>query len=127
MNCPVDRSDENLPRLPDAIYYLAAQYTWDTSIGDIVAMGAWSYREDVDNCFDRSSCLSGLYLNDQEDFSARLTWYSKDENIRVTAFGNNLTDERYIVGGVPLVDVTQTAGVVYSAPRMYGLEASYSF
>ncbi|WP_170287225.1 TonB-dependent receptor [Halioglobus maricola] len=127
MNCPVDRSDENLPRLPEAIYYLAAQYTWDTSIGDILAMGAWSYRKDVDNCFDRSSCLSGLYLNDQEDFSARLTWLSRDENIRVTAFGNNLTDERYIVGGVPLVDVTQTAGVVYSAPRMYGLEASYSF
>lgn len=127
MTCPVDRSDENLPRLPEAIYYLAAQYTWDTSIGDIVAMGAWSYRQDVDNCFDRSSCLSGLYLNDQEDFSARLTWLSNDENMRLTAFGTNLTDERYIVGGVPLVDVTQTAGVVYSPPRMYGLEFAYSF
>ena len=90
-------------------------------------MVSWSYRKNVDNCFDRASCLAGLYEVDQEDLSARLTWTSKDENIRITAYGNNLTDERYITGGTPLVDVTATAGTIYNLPRTYGIEAAYKF
>jgi iron complex outermembrane receptor protein len=127
MNCPIDRSDENLPRLPKQIYYLAAQYNWETEMGRIVPMVAVSYRTDVDNCFDRSSCLSGVYLVDQEDVTARLTWFSNDENLRVSAYGNNLTDERYVTGGTPLVDVTQTAGTIYNLPRTYGVEIAYDF
>ncbi|NND68300.1 MAG: TonB-dependent receptor [Halioglobus sp.] len=126
-NCPIDRSDENLPRLPEEIYFLSMQYFLETDIGSIVPMVSWSYRKNVDNCFDRASCLSGLYEVDQEELSARLTWTSPDENIRVTAYGNNLTDERYITGGTPLVDVTETAGTIYNLPRTYGIEAAYKF
>lgn len=127
LNCPIDRSDENLPRLPEQIYFLAAQYTWETGMGTIVPFVSWSYRSNVDNCFDRASCLSGLYEVDQEDISARLTWLSPERNLRVTAYGTNLTDERYITGGTPLVDVTQTAGTVYNLPRTYGMEIDYRF
>lgn len=126
-NCPIDRSDENLPRLPEEIYFLSMQYYLETDIGSIVPMVSWSYRKNVDNCFDRASCLSGLYEVDQEDLSARLTWTSPDENFRITAYGNNLTDERYITGGTPLVDVTATAGTIYNLPRTYGIEAAYKF
>jgi iron complex outermembrane receptor protein len=90
-------------------------------------MISWSYRTNVDNCFDRASCLSGLYEVDQEDVSARLTWLSTDQKWRVTAYGNNLTDDRYITGGTPLVDVAETAGTVYNLPRTYGVEASYTW
>src|SRR6056297_122716 len=127
INCPIDRSDENVPRLPEQIYFLAAQYNWQTDFGTIVPFVSWSYRADIDNCFDRASCLSGLYLVDQEDWSARLSWISPDENLRVTAYGNNLSDERYITGGVPLVDVTETAGTIYNQPRTYGVEIAYDF
>ncbi len=126
-NCPIDRSDENLPRLPEEIYFLSAQYLLETEFGSIVPMVAWSYRKNVDNCFDRASCLSGLYEVDQEDLSARLTWTSNDENLRITAYGNNLTDERYITGGTPLVDVTETAGTIYNLPRTYGVELAFKF
>lgn len=126
-NCPIDRSDEDLPRLPDQAYYLAAQYSWEISIGKIASMVSWSYRKNVDNCFDRASCLAGLYEVDQKDLSARLTWTSTDQAWRVTAYGNNLTDDRYISGGTPLVDVTETAGTVYNLPRTYGLEAAYTW
>lgn len=126
-NCEIDRSDEDLPRLPEQIYFLAAQYTWDTDFGTVVPLLSWSYRADVDNCFDRSSCLSGLYKVDQEDLSARLTWFSPDQNLRITAYGNNLTDERYITGGTPLVDVTETAGTIYNIPRTYGIEIAYDW
>jgi iron complex outermembrane receptor protein len=125
--CNIDRSDENLPRLPEEIYFLAVQYNWETDFGTIVPMVSYSYRKNVDNCFDRSSCLAGLYEVDQEDVSARLTWMSQDASWRVTAYGNNLTDERFITGGTPLVDVTETAGTIYNAPRMYGVEAAYHF
>lgn len=126
-NCPIDRSNEDMPRLPDSVYYLAAQYTFETEYGSIVPMLSWSYRTNLNNCFDASSCLSGIYKVDQEDVTARLTWNSPDQAWRVTAWSSNLTDERYVIGGIPLVDVTATAGTIYNAPRTYGLEAAYTW
>jgi iron complex outermembrane receptor protein len=126
-NCAIDRSDENLPRLPDEVYFLAVQYNWETSMGAVVPMVSWSYRTNLDNCFDHASCLSEVYLVDQEDVSARLTWTSPEFSWRVSAYGNNLTDDRYVTGGTPLVGVTQTAGTVYNLPRTYGVEAAYTW
>jgi iron complex outermembrane recepter protein len=93
----------------------------------VVPMLSWSYRSNLDNCFDHSSCLSGVYKVDQEDVTARLTWNSPDMVWRVSAFGNNITDERYVTGGTPLVDVTETAGTIYNQPRTYGIEAAYTW
>jgi iron complex outermembrane receptor protein len=126
-NCEIDRSDENLPRLPDQIYFAAIQYTWTTEFGEIVPLLQYSYRRNIDNCFDSSSCQSGIYEVDQEELGARLTWMSPEADWRVTAYGNNLTNERYITGGTPLVDVTATAGTVYNLPRTYGVEAAYTW
>ena len=125
--CLIDRSDENLPRLPDEAYFLSAQYNWDSAIGMIIPMVSYSYRTNVEQCFDRGSCLSGIYEVDHEDLSARLTWLSRNERLRVTAYGNNLTDERYVTGGTPLVDVTSTAGTIYNIPRTYGVEMAYTW
>jgi iron complex outermembrane receptor protein len=126
-NCPIDRSDESMPRLPDSVFYLAAQYTFETEYGSVVPLLSWSYRTNLDNCFDASSCQSGIYKVDQENITARLSWNSPDMAWRVTAFGNNLNDERYVEGGTPLVDVTATAGTIYNQPRTYGVEASYTW
>ncbi len=127
VSCEIDRSDEGLPRLPDSVFYLAAQYTFETEYGTIVPMLSWSYRTNLDNCFDASSCISGVYKVNQEDVTARLTWNSPDMAWRVTAWGNNLTDDRYVTGGTPLVDVTSTAGTIYNQPRTYGIEAAYTW
>lgn len=126
-NCAVDRSDESLPRIPDSVFYLAAQYTFETEYGSVVPLLSWSYRTNLDNCFDVSSCASGIYKVDQENVTARLTWNSSDLAWRVTAFGNNLSDDRYVEGGTPLVDVTATAGTIYNQPRTYGIEAAYTW
>ncbi len=125
--CAVDRSNEDLPRLPKAIYFAALQYTFTTPIGDIVPRLQASLRTDVDNCFDVSSCESGVYKDNQRDISARLTWTSPDKAWSVAAYGTNLSDERFIVGGTPLVDVTQTAGTVYNDPKMYGAELHFAW
>jgi iron complex outermembrane receptor protein len=126
-SCAIDRSDEGLPRLPDSVYFLAVQYTWETEWGSVVPMVSWSYRTNLDNCFDAASCQSGIYKVDQKDVTARLTWHSPEMKWRVSAYGNNLTDDRYISGGTPLVDVTETAGTVYNPPRTYGIEAAYTW
>jgi iron complex outermembrane receptor protein len=52
---------------------------------------------------------------------------SRNERLRVTAYGNNLTDERFVTGGTPLVDVTSTAGTIYNIPRTYGVELAYTW
>lgn len=127
LNCPIDRSDENLTRLPDSVFYLAVQYTFETEYGSVIPMVSGSYRTNLDYCLDASSCLSGVYRADQTDISALLTWNSPDMAWRVTAYGRNLTDDRYLIGGTPLVDVTATAGTLYNQPRTYGLEAAYTW
>jgi iron complex outermembrane receptor protein len=125
--CAVDRSDEDLPRLPKAVYFGAIQYTFNTPVGDITPRLQASLRTDVDNCFDFSSCESGEYKDNQRDISARLTWTSPDKAWSVAAYGTNLTNHRYIIGGTPLVDVTQTAGTVYNDPKMYGAELHFAW
>jgi iron complex outermembrane receptor protein len=122
--CEIDRSHEDVPRLPDSVFYLAVQYTIETDFGVVEPMVSWSYRTNLNNCFDASSCLSGIYKVDQEDVTARLSWYSPDSAWRLIAFGRNLTDDRYIIGGTPLLD---TAATGYNQPRTYGLEAAYTW
>lgn len=125
--CEVERSNEDLPRLPKQVYFGAIQYTFNTPIGDITPRIQASLRTDVDNCFDMSSCASGYYKGNQRDISARLTWTSPDKAWSVAAYGTNLGNHRYVIGGTPLVDNTETGGVVYNDPKMYGAELHYSW
>lgn len=127
-SCPNDRSNENLPRLPEQTYYLAAQYTLDTAIGRVIPRVQASYKSDVDYCFDASSCRSGLWLEDEQfDLSARLTWISDNEKWVGALYGANLTEEDYIVGGSPLVDSEGVGGFANATPRTYGAELQYKF
>jgi iron complex outermembrane receptor protein len=128
--CPVDRSNEDLPNLPKQIYYLAGQYTWDTRFGEVIARVDGSYSEDINTCFDYSSCLwrdgKGLEV-DAYSVGARLTWLSPDLDWRVTAWGENLTDHDYKAGGNPLIGTTQTMSYDWNVPRTYGLEVAYTW
>ncbi|MEM1140994.1 MAG: TonB-dependent receptor [Pseudomonadota bacterium] len=126
--CEIDRSDERLPRIPESSYYLAAQYTWQTRVGTFVPRVAWSIINDVERCFDRSSCLSGeWYVDEAEDLSARLTWLSNDAKWRVTAYGTNLQDNEIVNGGVVLGDSFGFGGQILNPPRMYGVEMHYNW
>ncbi|MEE4192401.1 MAG: TonB-dependent receptor [Halieaceae bacterium] len=126
--CPVDRSDERLPNIPESSYFLAAQYTLQTSVGTFVPRIAWSLINDVQRCFDRSSCVSNRWLVDEaEDVSARLTWLSNDERWRITAYGTNLQDNDFVNGGVSLVDSFGFGGATIIPPRMYGVELQYDW
>lgn len=128
--CPVDRSNEDLPNLPDQVYYLAAQYTWNTDLGNIIARVDGAYSKNVNTCFDYASCLwrdgKGLQY-DAYSVGARLTWMSPNGDWRVTAWGDNLTDYEYEAGGNPLIGTTQTRSYQYNVPRTYGVELAYTW
>jgi iron complex outermembrane receptor protein len=127
-SCPNDRSDENLPRLPEQTYYLAAEYTFDSPVGKVLPRIQFSYKSDVDYCFDSASCRSGLWLEGkQQDLSARVTWLSNNEKWTGAIYGTNLTQEDYIVGGSALVESEGVGGFANATPRTYGVELQYTF
>ena len=126
--CPNDRSDENLPRLPEETYMLAVQYDWESSFGLIQPRLQGSWKFDIDYCFDSASCRSGLWLEDKQfDLSGRIGWVSPDGKWVGAIYGTNLTDEDYAIGGTALVESSGIGGYVPVAPRMYGLEMQYNF
>ena len=127
-SCPNDRSNENLPRLAEASYFLAAQYNWETEYGTFIPRIQGSLKEDIDYCFDSASCNTGLwFVDEQYDLSARVTWLSNDGKWTGAIYGNNLTDEDHLVGGAALVDSGGVGGYAPALPRMYGAELKYSF
>jgi iron complex outermembrane receptor protein len=126
--CDNDRSNENLPRLPESTYFVSAQYNWQTEWGTFIPRLQASYKTDIDYCFDSLSCNTGLWLEDEQfDLSARVTWLSNDGKWVGAVYGTNLTDEDHIVGGTALVESAGVGGYAATAPLMYGAELKYSF
>lgn len=127
-SCPNDRSDENLPRLAEQTYLLAAQYSLETGFGLVMPRIQASWKMDMEFCFDSASCRSGLWFEDEQfDVSARVTWISPDERWVGAIFGTNLTDEDYVIGGIALVESAGVGGFAVVPPRMYGAELKYVF
>ncbi len=59
---------------------------------------------------------------------ARLSWVSDDGKMEAALWGKNLTNkEDYLVGGIPLADVTGGVGMVFANPRTFGLSFTYHF
>jgi iron complex outermembrane receptor protein len=59
---------------------------------------------------------------------ARLSWISGDGKMEAALWGKNLTNEDdYLVGGIPLADVTGGVGMVFANPRTFGMTATYRF
>jgi iron complex outermembrane receptor protein len=126
--CPNDRSNENLPRLPEETYFLALQYTLQSEWGTFIPRIQGSLKKDVDYCFDSLSCDTGLWLEDEQyDLSARVTWLSSDGKWMGAIWGSNLTDEDHLVGGTALVESAGVGGTAAAAPLMYGADLKYSF
>jgi outer membrane receptor protein involved in Fe transport len=79
----------------------------------------------------------GRVLRDRKDalfseavifLDARLTWLSVDGSLEIAAWGKNLTNiDDYLVGGIPLADVTGATGLVFANPRTFGLTMTYNF
>jgi iron complex outermembrane receptor protein len=128
--CNVDRSDEDLPGLPKQVYYVAAQYLVETGYGSFTPRVDVTYKRDINGCLDYASCqwLDGKGTEfDIYSLNARLTWLSKDQKIRVTAYGNNLTDNQANSASLPLIGASESWAVAWSDPFTYGIELAYTW
>lgn len=150
----IDRSDEPMPRVPEWQAFLSTDYSfllWNGST--LITTVSARYMSEIYHGYDRGSycfTVGGCELSKNPNISqlseplpgmknalfsdpvifldARLTWLSADGSMEIAAWGKNLTDvDDYMVGGIPLVDATGGAGVVYANPRTFGLTMTYNF
>ncbi len=128
---PLDRSDEDLPSLPESSYSLAVQYAWAVGNGKMTARVDAYFRDEIYWGFDAATWdLDIARENSTTDsytlFNARLNWQLND-SLSIAAWGKNLGDEVYYDGGVG-----ETANIghvikAFSPPRRYGVDVRFDF
>lgn len=58
----------------------------------------------------------------------RVDWKGfDDKDVTLGFFVNNVTKEKYLVGGVPIYDALGTTSVLYNEPRTWGVQFRYAF
>jgi iron complex outermembrane recepter protein len=128
---PLDRSDEDLPSLPESTFNLGVQYNWETSMGSWLARIDASYRDEIYWGFDALTWDVPLARENSTTDSvtllnARLNW-QVNESLSISAWGKNLNDKTYYDGGV---GETANIGHVikgFAPPRRYGVDVRFDF
>lgn len=126
------RDDEPMPRVPRWQAFFLTDYTFQLANNDLIIPSiAARYTSEIYHGFDRGSYLYGKDVVTAEAatfIDARITYLSADERMEVSLWAKNLTDkDDYLVGGIPLVDVTGATGQIFGNPRTFGLEMTYHF
>ena len=117
--------DNELPNAPEWTVNLGIRWSTDAGqAGRISLRGDYSWRDDlykdaINTPEVRQSAFGVLY--------AAAEFASNDGRWAVILFGDNLTDERYIVSGGSNKPDFGLAFATYARPRTWGLSARYSF
>jgi iron complex outermembrane receptor protein len=114
------------PYTPKNTANVAVQYTQPLPIGELIARVDWSYSDDFaiypDPFNDENTSIDSYQLVD-----ARLTWGKvklANNELAVSAWVKNLTDEKYRVNGIEWGPYTM---MNYGDPRTYGMDVSLKF
>ncbi|MDZ7785205.1 MAG: TonB-dependent receptor [Halioglobus sp.] len=122
-----DRSREPLFMTPETTFSAAVQYNWNSPIGPIVPRLSYSYRDEVFTGMDfRAVDFESSTLDSRELLDARLTWLPV-EGLRLTAYGNNLTDEVFFHSGFSNSNALGANLAIPGERRTYGLEVEWEF
>lgn len=137
---PIDITDQfSITNTPKTTGNLGFNYTISSSVGDFIVNGNYYYRS-------KYSLVEKGNLLTQDGYGLvnfGVNWYSEDGQWTVGLHGKNLTDEEYLVGNYPFVDVTTppystenpgpgTGGDTtligyYGDPRTISLTVGYKF
>ncbi len=125
----VDRSDENFAEVPETTISLGLQYSWLSSIGAITPRIDYFYTSEIFMGLDAGAwgVKEQATFDSYELINARLSWLSPEENMEVSAYANNLSDEEYFYGAMATGDTIGSFVVSKAPPRMYGMEMRYNF
>jgi iron complex outermembrane receptor protein len=124
---PVDRSGEPFPLVPENTASLVVQYDWQTRYGRVMPLLQAYYRDSLFTGLDFAAIqYASSTIPEQATLNARLA-FMPHERLRITGFVNNVTDERYFVGGAAVSDQIGVATHQPAPPRHVGLELYYRF
>jgi len=122
-----DRSDEPFFMTPEKTFSAAVQYSWHSPIGPIVPRLAYSYRDEVFTGMDfRAVEFESSTLDSRELLDLRITYHPL-ESLRLTAYGNNLTDEIFFSSGFSNANSLGANLAIPGQRRTYGLEVEFEF
>ncbi len=129
----IDRTDEQFPVSPEVTAALGIQHTLSTANGLFVSRldvshtgenylgfddGAWTARQE-----NSDTAMADAYTL----FDARFTWRNNEDDLSVSLFGKNITDERFLIGAVAIGDSLGTFTQTLGEPRFYGVEMRKTF
>ncbi len=129
----IDRSDEQFPVSPEQTASLGMQYTFVTPVGLITPRIDFSYKSEIYLGFDNGSWdvrhtnPEGVYSDAYTLFDARVTWNNNEDDLSISAYVKNATDERYDIGAVATGDSIGTFAQALGNPRFYGVELRKTF
>jgi iron complex outermembrane receptor protein len=106
-------------RTPELTGYVGLDHVLTTTIGTITTSVNVSYNDGYFWAPDERYAQDGYTL-----VSGTLGWRSQDDTLGISLWGKNLTDEEYLLQGVPSAygDLA-----VYAAPRTFGVTVSTTF
>lgn len=129
----IDRSDEQFPVSPEQTASLGMQYTFVTPVGLITPRIDFSYKSEIYLGFDNGSWdvrhtnPEGVYSDAYTLVDARVTWHNNEDDLSISAYVKNATDERYDIGAVATGDSIGTFAQALGNPRFYGVELRKTF
>jgi outer membrane receptor protein involved in Fe transport len=129
-NSAFDRSREPFGSTPPFTFSLTLMYDLDTDIGLFIPRLTGFYRDEIYTGVD----LKGAEyeevstIDDVTLWSFRLAYIPADlQELNVSLFVKNLTDEEYFQGGFTVAETLGAAILTQGPGREYGIEATYNF
>lgn len=114
---------------PEWTYNLIGEYTFDLSGGSRLVLRAdLRGRSDVFNQTSNRNTNPPLRLRPEiQDWGARVTWISANDNFSIAAWGKNLAEDFDIANFGPPSPCCSTFAAAFRGKRQYGVTASYDF
>ena len=109
---------------PELSYSLNGQYRWDLSNGaNLLARLNYGWKDE----YSTSQTDAGRLIQPAYGlWNARLVFTTPSDAIQVTLFGENLTNEYYLLGGASAVSIGSVLSYA-GRPREYGLRVNFLF
>ena len=124
-----DLSGERPAGAPEWTYNLIGEYTVPMgNRGDLVFRADYRGRSDVFNQTSNRFTDPPLRLRPQiNEWGARITWISADENLSIALWGRNLREDYDIANFGPPSPCCSTFAAAFRGKRNFGLTATYDF
>lgn len=143
----LDASDGYFTYVPENTLTFSTSYTLplDPALGDISLMASvywqdkmksfatpqlFAWQADVEgwSAADLQTAHSTVDIDSYHTLNLRVDWRNVvGSDFDLSIWGNNVTNEHYIVGGLNVIDALGWASDVYGPPRTYGVSMRYSF